>query len=129
MGRTWASLKQRADFLRAAGSGLKRVTPAFILQAARPADGANGRVGFTVSRKVGNAVIRNRARRRLRAVADLVIGTEMAGTLSYDLVMIGRGEALTRGFSAMAADLRHAIARVGREPSGQKPSGPKRRAS
>jgi ribonuclease P protein component len=111
-------LKQRADFLRAAGSGLKRVTPAFILQAVQPNDGENGRIGFTVSRKVGNAVIRNRARRRLRAVADLVIGTEMAGKISYDLVMIGRGDAVTRDFSAMAADLRHAIARVGQKPAG-----------
>jgi ribonuclease P protein component len=116
MGRTWSSLKQRADFLRAAGSGLKRVTPAFILQAATPTSEDGGRIGFTVSRKVGNAVIRNRARRRLRAVADLVIGTEMAGKLSYDLVMIGRGDSVTRSFDLMAADLRHAITRVGQKP-------------
>src|SRR5688572_16963018 len=101
MRRTWSPLKQRADFLRAAASGLKRVTPAFILQAATPNPGANGRIGFTVSRKVGNAVVRNRARRRLRAVADLVIGGEMAGKLELDVVMIGRGEALTRDIATM----------------------------
>lgn len=123
MGRTWSSLKQRADFLRAAGSGLKRVTPAFVLQAATPTAGESGRVGFTCSRKVGNAVARNRARRRLRAVVDLVIGAEMAGEIAYDLVMVGRGDALTRDFDLMAADLRQAIGRVGQKPQGQKQQG------
>ncbi len=61
-------LKQRADFL-AAAKGAKVPAGAFVLQARERGDGAPARFGFTVSKKVGNAVERNRVRRRLR---DLV---------------------------------------------------------
>ena len=63
-------LRRRADFLKAAG-GRKVSTPAFVLQSVRRADGDVVRVGFTVSRKVGTAVERNRVRRRLREVVEL----------------------------------------------------------
>jgi ribonuclease P protein component len=110
MRRTWTSLKRRADFLRIAASGLRRVTPAFILQAA-PAPEGKQRIGFTCSRKVGNAVARNRAKRRLRAIADAVWQTTpVAARLDY--VLVGRGEALTRDYAAMVADLRQALDRV-----------------
>ena len=59
-------LRQRADFIAAAG-GRKLATAAFVLQARERDDGGPARVGFTVSKKVGNAVERNRVRRRLRA--------------------------------------------------------------
>jgi len=121
MRRTWSPLKQRADFLRIAAAGLRRVTPAFILQAVDVTPGASGRIGFTVSRKVGNAVARNRARRRLRAVADRVIAAKAATAMTMDLVIIGRGDALTRDFTAMVNDLQHAIARVA-EGKGEKRS-------
>jgi ribonuclease P protein component len=109
-------LKRRADFLRIAASGLRRVTPAFILQAAAPPTGTAGRVGFTVSRKVGNAVARNRAKRRLRAAADRVLTAPQL----FDLVLVGRAEALTRDFAALTADLQqalHAVAKPGRAKS------------
>jgi ribonuclease P protein component len=119
--RSWTSLKRRADFLRIAASGLRRSTPAFVVQAATAADPAQGvRVGFTCSRKVGNAVARNRAKRRLRALVDEVLAG--VSTASLDYVLIGRTDALTRDFAAMTADLRQALARLA--PKGI-PQGPR----
>src|SRR5947208_2991009 len=83
-------LKTRADFLRVAASGRRAVRPGLMLQAARPSgiDGAFVRVGFTASRKVGNAVVRNRAKRRLRAVADELLARD--GRPGTDYVLIAR---------------------------------------
>ena len=69
-------LKKRADFLRVASVRRKWAAPGMVLQAAKRSDapGTDGvRVGFTVTKKVGNAVIRNRIKRRLRAIAQEVI--------------------------------------------------------
>jgi ribonuclease P protein component len=112
-GRSWTTLKRRADFLRVAATGLRRTTPAFILQAATAEPGTAGRVGFTVSKKVGNSVMRNRAKRRLRALVDRVLAD--GAQPAFDYVVIGRGEALTRDFAVMAEDLRQAFARIARE--------------
>lgn len=68
------------------------------------------RVGFTVSRKVGNAVERNRARRRLRAAVAQVLGDNARP--GYDFVVIGRAATLTRPFSALVSDLRIALKRL-----------------
>ncbi len=122
-GRQWASLERRADFLRIGGSGLKRVTPAFILQAApRSAalaeDGAPSiQVGFTASRKVGNAVARNRAKRRLRALTDRLISN---ADPAFDYVLVGRGETLTRDFAAMENALRDALKRIAQPRKGSR---------
>ena len=59
-------LKRRAEFLRVAGKGSKAPTPGLVLQALRRGDDAPARLGFTVTKKVGNAVVRNRTKRRLR---------------------------------------------------------------
>lgn len=109
-----AILRRRADFLRAAAA-LRRSTPGFVLQARRrdAAEGAGDalRVGFTCSKKVGNAVERNRARRRLRAVARLVLPG--AGRPGWDYVLIGRRDATaSRDFAAMADDLGRTLARL-----------------
>ena len=119
-GRRWQALARRADFLRIAASGLRRVTPAFILQAAPRGNHPNEslRIGFTASRKVGNAVARNRAKRRLRALAD----REMAALAPvFDYVLVGRPEALSRNFAVMAGDLRHALKKIAAHPKAAAP--------
>lgn len=110
-------LKRRPEFLRVAAAGRRWVTPGLILQARRRTAGeseADGtpyvRVGFTVSRKVGNSVARNRARRRLRAVVDRIVGTHAREGLDY--VLIGRAGTLRRPFDALLADLEIALKRL-----------------
>ncbi len=68
------------------------------------------RVGFTVSRKVGNAVVRNRVRRRLREIARQVIPE--AARVDHDYVLVGRQGALGRDFLAMRAELQEALRRL-----------------
>lgn len=109
------TLKKRRDFLRAARNGVKSVTPGVILQvrpSAEAVTAADGiRVGFTVSRKVGNAVTRNRARRRLRAAAERVLNER--AQRGRDYVLIGRRETVSRPFAALVGDLEKALARAG----------------
>ena len=107
------TLTRRADFLRAARA--RRIAmPAFLLQARqRGADEtAEGiRIGFTCSKKVGNAVARNRAKRRLREIARAVLPVE--GRPGWDYVLIGRkDETATRNFAAMRDDLARALRRL-----------------
>jgi ribonuclease P protein component len=86
--------------------------PGFVLQVAPvPADEAIPavRVGFTVSRKVGNAVVRNRVRRRLREVARLVIGQARH---DLDYVLVGRQGALSRDFTVLQQELVEALKRL-----------------
>jgi len=105
-------LSRRDDFLRAAQAH-RQGTPSFLLQARlRHADEPPGlRVGFTCSKKVGNAVARNRAKRRLREIARLVLPD--AGKDGWDYVLVGRAEVTANHpFAAMQDDLRRALARV-----------------
>ena len=87
--------------------------PGFVLQAAPvPADETipSVRVGFTVSRKVGNAVVRNRVRRRLREAARMVIPGQARPDLDY--VLVGRQAAIARDFGALRQELVEALKRL-----------------
>jgi ribonuclease P protein component len=113
-------LKRRAEFLQVAAANRKWVAPGLILQvrrqpephasqteaAAAPAvpNGILGavRVGFTASRKVGNSVKRNRARRRLRAIAEQVLPHAAPRN---DFVLIARAATIDRDFDALRNDL------------------------
>lgn len=136
-------LRTRPDFLKVAAAGAKWVTPGLILQARRrppPAVAGTGkaaarkpieedevRVGFTVSRKVGNATRRNRARRRLRAVATEVLPE--LGRPGCDYVLIGRARTLDRPYAELVEDLRQALGRVGgKQGRGRRPERAGRRS-
>jgi ribonuclease P protein component len=102
-------LRQRADFL-AAAKGPRVAGPAFVVQARDRRDEGPARVGFTVSKKVGTAVERNRVRRRLRAI---VKGHGLPPLRSAcDYVLVGRRAALSRDFDTMRGDLRAALSRL-----------------
>ncbi len=103
-------LKQRADFLAAAATGRKAASAAFVLQARERIDGGPVRFGFTVSKKVGNAVERNRVRRRLREMVRLSPAERMRA--GHDYVLIGRRSALRVPFERMAQDFEGALRRV-----------------
>ena len=111
-------LQNRPQFLKVAGTRRKWVTPGLILQARRrPEDEAEAvlpetvRIGFTVSKKVGNAVKRNRARRRLRAVAEEVFAAGHARS-GYDYVVIGRAVTVRRPYAELVKDFRTAVQRL-----------------
>jgi ribonuclease P protein component len=104
-------LKRRAEFLLVAGKGRKTPSSGVVLQALDRGDDGPARLGFTVTKKVGNAVIRNRTRRRLREAARIVLNTTHVG--GVDLVLIGRDSTRGRRFTLLVDDLRRALAKLG----------------
>jgi len=106
-------LKQRADFVAAAG-GIKVHAAGFVLQARTRGDDRPARIGFTVSRKVGNAVVRNRVRRRLKEAVRLAAPGRIAAGRDY--VLVGRRAALDLPFARLMADVTGALARTDRRP-------------
>ncbi len=104
-------LKRRDEFLRVAAGRRKWAAPGLVLQVLRrEGDTEDVRVGFTVSKKVGGAVERNRVKRRLRAAVDRVVPTH--ARLGMDYVVIGRRQALSRKFPDLVADLEAAMRRL-----------------
>jgi ribonuclease P protein component len=104
-------LKRRPEFLRVASAGKKAAVGGVVLQALARQDSDPARLGFTVTKKVGNAVIRNRTRRRLKEAARLLLaGRAVSGV---DLVLIGRQSTRKRNFIALQGDIRRALDRTG----------------
>lgn len=103
-------LKKRADFLRAA-RGIRRVEGAVTLEtcATPQTEALPGRlrIGFTASKKIGNAVVRNRAKRRLRAAAREVL--PLLGRNGHDYVLVARGTCAARPFPALLSDITTAL--------------------
>jgi ribonuclease P protein component len=85
--------------------------PGLVLQAVRRGDDGPARLGFTVTKKIGNAVIRNRTRRRLKEAARLVLAEHPVK--GVDLVLIGREATRQRDFAALQQDFRKALTRTG----------------
>jgi ribonuclease P protein component len=104
-------LKRRAEFLRVASKGRKAPMPGLVLQALARDDGGPARLGFTVTKKVGNAVVRNRTRRRLKEAARLLLTEQRV--CGVDLVLIGRAGTRARDFAALKADIVRALAKAG----------------
>ncbi len=102
-------LPRRADFLRLA-RGIKIARPGFVLQAAEGTQAAPLRVGYTATKKLGNAVARNRARRRLREAARLTLGPQ--GLTGLELVLICRQETANVPFATLCDELARAVASV-----------------
>jgi ribonuclease P protein component len=107
-----STLRLRRDFL-AANAGKRAPMPGFVLLVRARDDGDPAmRIGYTVTKKIGNAVIRNRMKRRFRALAREVLPE--AGVAGADHVLIGRSDGIERDFTRMRADLVKALAKVAR---------------
>jgi ribonuclease P protein component len=106
-------MRNRRQFL-AAARGRRQVVPSMLVQARDRRDGdPSVHVGFTCSRKVGNAVARNRAKRRLRAVAQEVLPDQARP--GWDYVLIGKREATAaRAYADLRSDLLAALERLHR---------------
>lgn len=106
------TLTKRRDFL-AANAGKRAPMQGFVLLVKARGDGDPAmRVGYTVTKKIGNAVVRNRIKRRFRALAREVL--PQSGVVGADHVLIGRSDGMTRDFAQLKADLTKALAKVSR---------------
>lgn len=115
-------LKRRAEFLAAAAANRKWVAPGLVLQArvlaedeiaTNPIGRDPIKLGFTASRKVGNAVLRNRAKRRLRAIAAEILKDAAAPSLPTDLVLIARPATVTRDYQSLKQDFTRGLQKLG----------------
>ncbi len=122
------TLKRRAEFLAVRG-GARCATPAFVLETKKrsqpqPADGTSlPRFGFTITKKIGNAVVRNRIRRRLKAALTPLAA--VAAVPTHDYVVVARLRAFDIPFAELQKDLERALQRVhhaGAARHGRKPN-------
>jgi ribonuclease P protein component len=104
-------LTRRPEFLAVAAGRRKCATQGVILQAKAQETPGSPRYGLTASRKVGGAVDRNRARRRLRAAVSEVLAAH--GAPGHDYVLIARTETVRRPWALLKRDLEHALRRLG----------------
>jgi ribonuclease P protein component len=100
-------LQKRADFLRLAARGKKIAKYGFVMQVLGDGAAPHPRIGYTATKKIGNAVTRNRAKRRLREAARLgLAGRELPGV---ELVLIARRETATMPFATLQQNLRRSL--------------------
>ena len=117
-------IRKRRDFL-AANRGLRNAKPGFVLLT-RPNDGQGRRYGITVTKKIGNAVVRNRMKRRFREL--LWAALPGGGLPDHDHVLIGREGGVERDFARLSEELATALGRAARG-EGQRGRPPRRRRS
>jgi ribonuclease P protein component len=117
-------LRRRREFVAVAGTRRRWVAPAFVLQAGPRGEPGEIGIGFTASRRIGKAVARNRARRRLRAAVRAILPG--AAEPGYDYVIVARPAILTCPFDLIVNDLTTAFARVvrGRDAARSPPGSP-----
>ncbi len=109
------TFKQRAEFLKLAARGRKLARPGFVLQLLRQSGAAELRAGYTATKKLGNAVARNRARRRLKEAARLTFPSlDLAGV---ELVLVCRQDTATLPFATLCANLHAALAEAAARPA------------
>ena len=110
-GRTaFGRLKKRAEFLAVSGRGRKQGRGALLVQVLQRNEGPV-RLGFTATKKLGNAVVRNRAKRRMRAAARAEFGANPAP--GYDIVLVAREAIRANSFAELRNDLHAALTRLG----------------
>ncbi len=114
-------LTKRADFLLA-NKGLRNARPGFVLLT-RPNQGKGKRFGITVTKKVGNAVVRNRMKRRFRELLRDALPAE--GLADHDHVLVGRVGGIARDYHRMRKELTHALAAAS-EGKGDRPRKPRK---
>lgn len=124
MGDSLSTIRKRADFL-AANRGHRVSRPGFVLLA-RPNGGLGKRFGVTVTKKIGNAVVRNRMKRRFRALLRAALPA--AGLADHDHVLIGREGGIERDFVLLGAELAQALARIAAGKADRR-RGPRSRAT
>ena len=110
-----ATIRKRADFV-AANRGIRVARPGFVLLVNRDvvsAEEADLRFGVTVTKKIGNAVVRNRMKRRFRALAREIIPAK--GFAGSDHVMIGRDKGIERDFASLRSELAGALEKLRRQ--------------